>query len=154
MKQKTNWAFSLLLSAFAAVAIYLTVHELGHLLVALANGASIQRFSLLHARVWWVGGSFGPLAAPLADAAGSLLPVLLALAALCFYKKQNASPVYQSFCLMGTVVTAASLLSWVALPVLALAGRAPAGDDVTKFLQNSSLPPLAVSLCAGHAAPA
>ncbi len=49
---------------------------------------------------------------------------------------------------IGSAGTLCSLLAWVVIPFLFIKNVAPVGDDVTRFLANSGLPPLVVAYSA------
>lgn len=125
---------------------YSAVHEAGHAVVALANGAHIDRFAIgPGAHVGWSGGSFSQGAVTLSHAAGALLPALLLVAALLVYRSTVRNDVYHVLYGVVATSTAASLLAWVAIPVVAMVGTPPPEDDVTRFLESSGLPPLALA---------
>lgn len=129
------------------VVAYSAVHEAGHALVAVANGAQVDRFVVgPDAHVAWSGGSFSAAATSLSHAAGALLPALLLVVALAAYRSRARSDVYHTLYAVLTACTIGSLLAWVAIPVVAAVGTPPPGDDVTLFLESSGVPPLA--LCA------
>ena len=148
MTLKTKKLAALLAGFVLMVPIYVLLHEGGHACVALACGARITRFSLLGAYMEYTGGVFSPGALSLFHAAGMLLPVLISLVFMLRYHSGRTGAVYRILAFLFPLVPVASILAWVAVPVLYLWGRAPAGDDVTKFLQSSDLPPWAVSLVA------
>ena len=68
--------------------LYIFFHESGHTLVALANGATITRFSIVNAYMSYDGGQLTPAATALLNIAGMLLPVVLVLLLLPFYNKK------------------------------------------------------------------
>ena len=127
------------------VVAYSAVHEAGHALVAVANGARVDRFVVgPDAHVAWSGGSFSTAATSLSHAAGALLPALLLLVALAAYRSRAGSDLYHTLYAVLTACTIGSLLAWVAIPVVAQVGTPPPADDVTRFLESSGLPPLAL----------
>ncbi len=125
--------------------LYIFFHESGHTLVALANGATITRFSIINAYMSYEGGNFTPAATALLNIAGMLLPVVLVLLLLPFYNKKATGVFYTVFSFFAFAIPSASVLAWVLVPLLAAVGAAPNGDDVAKFIVNSGLPPLVVA---------
>lgn len=136
----------LVASPLLGIVAYSAVHEAGHALVAVANGAQVDRFVVgPNAHVAWSGGSFGAAATSLSHVAGALLPVLLLLVALAAYRPRVRSDVYHTLYAVLTACTIASLLAWAVIPVVAAVGTPPPGDDVTRFLEASGMPPMALS---------
>ena len=125
--------------------LYIFLHESGHTLVALANGATITRFSIVNASMSYEGGTFTPAGSALLNVAGVLLPVMLTLLLLPFYNKKATGVFYTVVSFFVFAIPSASVLAWVLVPLLAAAGEAPQRDDVTKFIATSGLPPLAVA---------
>lgn len=137
---------SLAASPLLGILGYSAVHEAGHAVVALANGARVDRFVVgPNAHVAWSGGSFSDAATSFSQAAGALLPALLLLVALAVYRPRVRSDVYHTVYAVTAGCTAGSLLAWVVIPVVAVVGTPPPGDDVTRFLETSGMPPLALS---------
>ena len=131
---------------------YSAVHEAGHAAVALANGAQVERFAIgPGAHVAWSGGSFSQGAASLTHGAGALLPALLLLGALLVYRPTVRSDAYHTVYAVVAASTTASLLAWVAIPVIAMVGTPPPGDDVTRFLATSGFPAPALAASAALA---
>lgn len=127
------------------IVVYSAVHEAGHALVAVANGAQVDRFVVgPNAHVAWSGGSFSAAATSLSHAAGALLPTLLLVVALAAYRSRARSDVYHTLYAVLTACTIGSLLAWVVIPVVAAVGTPPPGDDVTRLLESSGMPPLAL----------
>ncbi len=144
MNRKVKLLISVLGSVLIAMPLYIFLHESGHALVALLCGAQITRLSILEAHTYWMGGSFSPAATALTNAAGLLLPTLAALVYALFYRNERTGMFYRLFSCTFVVVSAGSILAWVLVPILCLAGHVPAGDDVVKFLQASGWPPAVV----------
>lgn len=138
--------------AFGTAAVllgYAAVHEAGHALVLVANGARITAFAVgPDAHVSWVGGGLSSSALALENVAGAALPALLLVALLAAYRRGVRSGAYHAGYAIVVVGTTSSLLAWVGIPLLALVGEAPAGDDVTMFLDTSGAPPVVVALAA------
>lgn len=148
MPARKKKALSLVLAILGMLLLfplYIFFHESGHTLVALANGATITRFSIINAYMSYEGGTFTPAANALLNIAGMLLPVVLVLLVLPFYNKKATGVFYTVFSFFAFAIPSASVLAWVLVPILAAAGAAPKGDDVAKFIVNSGLPPLVVA---------
>lgn len=148
MTSRKKRSLSLVLAILGMLALfplYIFFHESGHALVALANGATITRFSIVNAYMSYDGGNFTPAATALLNIAGMLLPVVLVVLLLPFYNKKATGVFYTVFCFFVFVIPTASVLAWVLVPLLAATGTAPQSDDATKFIVNSGLPPLLVA---------
>lgn len=147
-RRRLVFVLSSIFGMFAALALYIALHEGGHALVALLCGARVTAFSILNAFMAYEGGSFGAFTAPLFHAAGMLLPVCLALAFLLACKRKPKRLFPRLFIFYACALPLFSVLAWVFGPLTFLLGAAPAGDDVTRFLRQSSAPPLLVALAA------
>jgi hypothetical protein len=77
-----------------------------------------------------------------------LLPVLLTIVFMFFYRRDQASVFYRVFSFFLSMMPVFSILAWVIVPITYLTGCAPAGDDVTQFLDHSGLSPLLVLFAA------
>jgi len=145
---RLKFAGFLLLIALAVTLVYTTLHEGGHALTGLAFGGRITEFSvnffnLLGAHVN-IDGNFSRSQNAVINVSGVGLPLLTWLAlVLALPKKGGLLVQWAKF--IATVGTLFTLLAWVVIPFLYLKNIAPAGDDVTKFIANSGLPPLAVA---------
>jgi hypothetical protein len=150
MKDRKAVLFSLAvpISAIAAVLLYIILHEGGHTLVAVLCGAKITKFSITGAYMSYDGGLFNTFTLSLLNAAGMLLPIALACLYILFYRKDAQGLFYRVFSMILCAVSFFSVFAWVIVPVLYLVGAAPQKDDVTKFIENSGLPPLFVVLLA------
>jgi hypothetical protein len=128
--------------------VYITLHEGGHALAGSAFGGRITEFSinffnLLGAHVN-IDGKFNRSQNAVINISGVGLPLLVWLVlVLALPKKDNLLVHWTKF--VATVGTLFTLLAWVIIPFLFLKNSAPVGDDVTKFIVNSGLPPLAVA---------
>jgi len=148
MKKK---GFLLILpSAMLAVVLYIIFHELGHLIVMLAAGATIVEFSIITAHVSATGGDYTDLSVLWLHANGALLPILVSYIYMLFYKSNSEKPFYRFFSYMVVLMPIVSTLAWVVVPFMYVGGNAPAGDDVTNFLPTFSqcFHPLIVSAAA------
>lgn len=137
-------------SALLTVFLYVLLHEVGHMLVMLCAGSTITEFSIIGAHVCGEGGVFTYFLELWHNANGVLLPLLLSYIYALFYRREKKSPLYRVLSFFVCSVPASSMLAWVILPFVYLNGTAPAGDDVTKFLNFFSwnYHPLTVSAAA------
>lgn len=123
--------------------MYTFLHEAGHALVGFAFGQTLTEFDVsfwdFSAHVGMLGSLTEPQRA-LQSAAGAGLPLLVWLVTLSVMpRKANFS--LEALKLIGSMAVLNTLLAWIFIPILALAGQAPA-DDVTNFLRASQMPPL------------
>ncbi len=141
---------AMLLSMILALVLYVTFHELGHLIVMLSAGATIEEFSIMTAHVSGTGGEYTNLSGLWLHANGALLPILAAYTYMLFYKSSSEKSFYRIFSCMIALIPIGSMLAWFILPFIYVGGNAPAGDDVTKFLYSFShnFHPLLVSAAA------
>lgn len=127
--------------------LYTTLHEGGHALAGLAFGGRITAFNInffdlsAHAGI---DGTFTATQSAIINVAGVSLPLLAWFLLLLFLPRQGGFTIHW-IKLIATLGTVNSLLAWVILPFLYLNGTVPVYDDVTKFIINSGLPPLAVA---------
>jgi hypothetical protein len=145
---RLKFAGFLLLIALTVTLVYTTLHEGGHALAGLAFGGRITEFTvnffnLLGAHVN-IDGDFSRSQNAVINVSGAGLPLLSWLVLVLALPKKG-SPLVQWTKFFATVGTLFTLLAWVIIPFLYLRNSAPAGDDVTKFIANSGLPPLAVA---------
>ena len=115
--------------------LYILIHETGHLIVMLSAGAVIDDFSILTAHVSAHGGKYTDGSEMWMNANGAVLPIICSMAAMLFYKRSNLNSFYRIFYFFITFVPIGSAFAWVIIPFLYAQGKAPAGDDVTKFLE-------------------
>ncbi|MCM1500737.1 MAG: hypothetical protein NC124_19945 [Clostridium sp.] len=137
MKKSKRFLF-MLPSAMLAVVLYITFHELGHLIVMLSAGETIVDFSIITAHVSGTGGNYTDLSALWLYANGALLPIFVSYIYMLFYKSNNEKPFYRFFSYMVALIPIASMLAWVVVPFMYVGGNAPAGDDVVSFLYTFS----------------
>lgn len=138
------------LTILCVLASYTFLHEAGHALVGLAFGQTLTAFSTmfwdLSAHVRLVGELTAAQQA-IQSAAGVALP-LLVWAVLMGLAPRKASFSLELAKLVASMGVVNTLLVWIAIPLLALWGKAPANDDVTHFLRASQMPPLLVTAVA------
>lgn len=147
MNKRVNFVLSIISSAIILLYLYTFLHEGGHALVAVLNGATITRFVLgMNAHMSFSGGSFTPFSESLRHIGGMLLPVLLLFPTLFAYRREVGSVFYHCFYFILSVGFTGSILAWVVIPVVSMVSTPPPGDDVTKFLASSGIHPLAVTL--------
>lgn len=148
MTNKIKRVMYVLLSALLELFLYILFHEAGHLIVMLSAGATITDFSIITAHVSAVGGNYTNLSDLWLQANGALLPVIVALVYMLFYKKEKKNFFYIVFSYVFSLIPIMSMLAWVIIPFLYMQGNAPIGDDVTNFLFNftQSNHPLTVSV--------
>lgn len=120
------------------VILYIILHEMGHCIVAVACGATITEFSILNARMSFVGGTFTRASDLWLHANGMMFPLIVSYIYMLLYKKEKESVHYHIFSYFMALMPTCSLLAWVMIPVIYLTGSAPGYDDVTKFLDNFS----------------
>jgi hypothetical protein len=139
-----------LLIAMVVALAYTTLHEGGHALAGLVFGGRIGEFDVnffsLGAHVN-IDGEFNRFQNAVINVSGAGLP-LLGWLGLILALPRKGSPLVQWTKFIASAGTLFSLLAWVIIPFFYLKNSAPAGDDVTKFIANSGLPPLAVAFCA------
>lgn len=126
-------------SAAVTMVLYIVLHELGHCIVALACGAKIVEFSVITAHMSSTGGHFTDFSDMWLNANGALFPLVIGAIYAVLYRKDVQNKVYQAFSFVFTLAPGYSLFAWVFIPVLYLMGKAPYGDDCTKFLDVFSI---------------
>jgi hypothetical protein len=136
------WAFIFVFSLL----LYTFTHESGHALVGVLFGAKITSFSIdfigMSAHVGH-DANFTPLQQSAVSLAGVMLPYLLVIALLAAAPRR-ANALMEWVKLLTGIVTISSLLAWVVLPWLYLAGQRP-GDDSITFISSSGVHPALVS---------
>jgi hypothetical protein len=145
--ERLRHIFLILVIALTVGLAYTTLHEGGHALAGLAFGGRVTDFNVnffdLGAHVG-LGGDFSRAQNAVINVSGVTLPLLAWLALILLLPRRDGFLLLWTKIIlsMGTLNT---LLAWIILPILALNGNAPPGDDVTRFLSNSGLHPLAVA---------
>ena len=138
MPEKNKKMAYLFAAIVCALFLYILLHETGHLIVMLSVGATITEFSILTAHVSAVGGNYNILADLWLHVNGVFLPVLVAFVYILLYKREKENSFYHLFSYVFAIASTMSLLAWVFGPIMYMMGRASAGDDVTRFLDNFS----------------
>ena len=146
MNQKVKKIIFLFISLIFSVPAYIILHEAGHSLVAILCGAKITKFSILEAYMNYDGGVFTETSLSLFHIAGMLLPVLLSIAYMMFYRSTSVNQFYRIFSFIALVMPIGAIGSWIFVPILYLFDMAPAGDDVSKFIVSSGIAPWIVVL--------
>jgi len=125
--------------------VYSFLHELGHVLIGIIRGGKIAAFKIgIGAYVSIIGANYNSISLPLSNAFGVILPYLINVLIIPLYK--NSMNIFiKIFIFFFTIAVSASLLPWIFIPFLYIKGKAPAGDDVTKFLDNSNISPWLLS---------
>lgn len=147
--QKIKYTALSVAIALVAVPLYILLHEAGHALVSILCGARVTAFSIVGAYTSSVGGNYTVLTRSLLHLAGALLPFMVSVCFLLFYKNDSGRKLYHIVVFYITIVSAGSLSAWVFVPILYLFGNVPPSDDVSQFLEVSKIHPLIVSVCAG-----
>lgn len=138
MENQKKKGLLMLASVVIVIVLYVFFHEMGHCIVAIACGADITEFSILSAHMSYVGGSFTDTSDLWLHANGMVFPLILSYVFMLCYQKEKESTFYRFFAYMAVLAPTCSALAWVVIPIVYLQGNAPAGDDVTKFLQRFS----------------
>ncbi len=125
---------------------YTFTHESGHAIVGLLSGGKITSFNVsfwdLSAHVG-IQGELSDLQRLVMGAAGISLPVLVWVVFILLVPRIG-NPVLEWLKALLTLIVLGSLLAWIVIPFLYMAGQTPA-DDSTSFLSLSGSPPLLVS---------
>lgn len=136
---KRKMIITKLLILWLLLTLYLILHEGGHSLAVLLFGGEINYFNLnlLNAHVSYTG-KFTMLEYSIIHLAGFGLPFLLwfIFISLIPVKVENSLIKYIK---VYSAIVILSILPWVIIPILNSFGKAPEGDDVTKFLNSSGL---------------
>lgn len=140
-----------LLSAATYLTIYTTLHEAGHAITGLWFGQELSGFNI---RFWdlsahvSLSGALSPAQSAVQSAAGAVVPTLV-WAIFMGLTSRRVNLQLHLFRLIASFGILGSLTVWVLLPLFRLSGGTFAGDDVTRFLQTSGIPPLVLSLISG-----
>lgn len=137
-------------SVLICILLYIALHEFGHAIVLWSVGAEITEFSILSARVSYIGGCWTDVSDKWMHLNGTLFPLVVSVVYAMLYKKEYANRFYRVMSGIFVLMPISSLLAWVIVPILYMFGQAPQSDDVYKFLYSFSFdyPPYLVSICA------
>ena len=105
-----------------------------------------NKIRILEAYMNYDGGVFTETSLSLFNIAGMLLPVLLSIAYMMFYRSTSVNQFYRIFSFIALVMPIGAISSWIFVPILYLFDMAPAGDDVSKFIVSSGIAPWIVVL--------
>lgn len=150
MNKKLKLILCLLTAMCLVLVFYIAFHELGHMIVMLSAGATIDDFSVIGAHVSAHGGVYTNISDLWLNANGAVLPLIISFIYLAFYKREVNKTFYRVLSFFIGFIPIGSLFAWVFIPFLFLSDKAPVNDDVTKFLFNFSQTnnPLIVSAAA------
>ena len=138
MNTKNKLKLCSVVSAILVVVLYILFHETGHLIVMLSAGEVIDDFSILSAHVSGHGGEYTFVSDLWLNVNGAVLPLIVSLVYLLFYKKERNNTFYRMFSFFTGLMPISTILAWVIIPFLYLNGTAPLNDDCTKFLMSFS----------------
>jgi hypothetical protein len=149
MNKRAKYIICFLFSCIILLYFYTLLHEGGHALVAIMCGAKVDKFVLgQNAHVQTSDATFTIFSEALMYSMGALLPVIFLIIALVVYNPKIKYTSYHIFYGFISLSITGSLLAWVMVPFISLFTLPPAGDDVTKFLNITSLHPLIVMITA------
>ena len=135
---------------FFIIFTYTTLHEAGHALVGLLSGGRLTSFSIdfitfgAHAGIQ---GEFTTAQQALIAVSGVGLPLVVWTAFLLLVPPAPRDPVLARLLLVGTAGVNGSLLAWVIVPLVLLAGGT-ARDDSANFIRLTGVHPLLVAAAA------
>jgi hypothetical protein len=126
----------------AILSLYVFLHEGGHALAVVVQDGQLTEFDLnpLNAHVNFYG-NLTPSGRAVMNISGASLPLLVWFAWMLAMRRRD-NPAVESVKLVAMMGVLNTLLVWMIIPFLYLGGNAPAGDDVTHFLDNSGMHPL------------
>jgi len=129
--------------------LYVFLHEAGHALVGIVYGNTIESFVVFGR---WPHVSLGypfhftTFGYGLFFAGGALLPIVVAVIAICFYKSDVKYPWYHEFFrFIADILPFVTLLIWAGFPILSLFAEPPQWEDVTRFMAITGIHPLLVA---------
>lgn len=143
---KSERIITKLLVLWLLLSLYVTLHEGGHGLAVLLYGGKINFFNinLFNARISYTG-DFTMFQKSIIHLAGFSLPYLLWFLFISLVPVKTSKLVIK-YIKVYSVAVMFTIIPWIIIPLLHLFGKAPAGDDTTKFLISSGLNGLVVSL--------
>ena len=147
-KRKARILIYLLVSACIVVPLYILCHETGHAAVAYICGADTIHISIAGAYMNSSGGSYNRVTSAMLNIAGMLLPAMISIIYLFLYQRKKDSLIYRLFSFLLVAAFSIPAAAWILVPVLYMLGKAPMGDDVTKFLDVTGMNPVILILLA------
>lgn len=138
-----------LISACIVVPLYILCHETGHTVIAFFCGAGTIHISITGAYMNSSGGSYNMVTLAMLNMAGMLVPAVISIIYMLLYKQEKNSLFYRLFSFLFTAAFSMPAAAWILVPVLYMTGKAPIGDDVTKFLDVTGMNPVFLILSAG-----
>lgn len=137
----------LIATAILVFLLYTLFHEMGHGVVGIISGGTIDRLILgPNARIYMSGAAYNSFTLPLMNVMGVLLPYLIFSVVTLLYNNKSLSFFYQMFHALYVYIILGSLLPWIAIPLSGYFRSLPPEDDVTNFLTSSGIPPYLVTL--------
>jgi hypothetical protein len=148
--KKVKLVLLIKLIGFLILLLYAFLHESGHALVGLILGGTIEKFVIfsLNPYVRISGIAWTNASEALNNVAGVLLPLIVLLIALAFYRSRVENKYYHFFYALTCIGFCSSLIAWIMIPFVALFASPPAADDATKFIYTTGFPPMLVALAA------
>lgn len=131
---------------FVVLVVYTFLHEGGHALVGVLSGGRLTGFSInffnfsAHASI---DGELSVFQRSLMSIAGISMPYLVWAVWLLLTPVHNHS-LLEALKAISSLAVINSLLAWIFIPILFLAGKTPA-DDSTTFLTLTQTPPLLIA---------
>lgn len=129
--------------------LYSFLHELGHCIAVWICGGTVTGFRPFgpdaHMTYKEVVGN---LSWAFVDVAGTLLPLIIAVAVLLLYRGSKKHSLLNILLVIMSGEFLFSIISWIVGPLCCLMNLANPGEDVVKFIDNTGFHPIAVSLCA------
>lgn len=149
MTKRKKLRLQVLIGAFAAIMLYVFLHESGHCIVAIMCGSKITEFSFMPAHMAYSGGSFTDFSYALFHMAGILFPYTISLLyALIYPINKTKKILLKAFSVAFCGTSVGTLFSGIVIPIMYLTGTAPQGDDMTKLLDILDIPPIIISVIA------
>lgn len=156
MNHKKNYSSVLSLIALSLFVflfvffMYTFLHEAGHALAGRLFGQMLTEFDVsfwdLSAHVGLTAGELTQTQLAIRSAAGTILPLSIWAIFIILVPRKSVFTV-EALKLISSMTLVNTLLVWIIIPLLFMAGRAPS-DDVMNFLVYSLMPPLLLSFIA------
>lgn len=133
-KQALLIVYLIILAWFIILIVYPFLHESGHLLSAIICGGKAHgmRLGFLQASVSF-SGDFNNFQLAIVHISGAILPYVIWLVFIISIPK-NVHFILEGFKILFSGIVIGSMLPWIIIPILFELNKAPAGDDVTKFM--------------------